>query len=255
MEDPQLHPQSLPASDSRHTRVMGKLRDSLLSELAASNPSISVNSDYGSHIQRRLQELFSSFNTPSHPPYALMIQRALIDLNDATGSTKEAISEFIKREYKDLPWAHMAILGHHLRKLCDAGELLCTESRRYRVYNGNLGAGGEINRALEWSEYVEREKELQGQENEKQTQVSVLQIIETNEPSRMQEAHGGWIQEEVEAHEHSIERSEEQNKSGKGFLGTNEQKSLPQRQEIRVIAESEAENFQNIKIQQTQVSF
>ncbi|KAI4313783.1 hypothetical protein L6164_026737 [Bauhinia variegata] len=128
---------------------------------------MSVNSDHVSFIQRRLQELFNSF----HTPYAMMRQRAVRDLNEATESRKETISEFIRREYKDLPLAQMTILG--LRKLHDAGELLCTERGRYRVDNGNLGAVEDINKALEESEDVERENGLPGQENEKQTGVSV----------------------------------------------------------------------------------
>lgn len=60
--------------DGRRSRIMAKFRDALLSKLAVSNPSISINSDHGSLIDRQVQEIFKSFHTPTHPPYALVIQ-------------------------------------------------------------------------------------------------------------------------------------------------------------------------------------
>jgi len=60
-----------------------------------------------------------------------MIHSAILGLEDGTGSTEEAISEFIKREYSDLPWAHERILGLQLEKLCEIGEIACVSGCRY----------------------------------------------------------------------------------------------------------------------------
>lgn len=60
-----------------------------------------------------------------------MINKAIKELNDECGSTEAAISEFIRREYEDLPTAHATILQLKLRKLCMNGELVCTKNGRY----------------------------------------------------------------------------------------------------------------------------
>lgn len=60
-----------------------------------------------------------------------MINRAIVELNDEKGSMEEAISEFIRREYEDLPWAHSKILSVHLERLCQVGELACNEDGKY----------------------------------------------------------------------------------------------------------------------------
>jgi len=62
-----------------------------------------------------------------------MIKRAIKELNEKSGSSEEAISECIKREYDDLPWAHVRVLDVHLRKLCLDGVLVCDENRRYML--------------------------------------------------------------------------------------------------------------------------
>lgn len=125
----------LPHTDSaiNNDSAMSQLRDSLLSQLTQLNPSLtpSTLTDRSSFIQSRLQQLFHSFRTPTHPPYALMINKAITELKDKIGSTEEAISEFVKREYEDLPWAHGKILSLHLKRLCEAGEIVCNENGRY----------------------------------------------------------------------------------------------------------------------------
>ncbi|KAK4261719.1 hypothetical protein QN277_004677 [Acacia crassicarpa] len=110
--------------DCRGTCIIGKIRDFLFSQASGINPSV---------IERRIQELFPSFETPTHSPYALMIQKAVKVLNERNGSTEEAISGFIKNEFQDLPWAHSRILDLHLGKLCKAGELFRTARGRYML--------------------------------------------------------------------------------------------------------------------------
>ena len=61
-----------------------------------------------------------------------MIQSALRELNEESGSTEEAISEFITREYEGLPWAHLRFLDLHLRRLCMDGVIVRASNGRYR---------------------------------------------------------------------------------------------------------------------------
>ncbi|TKY59028.1 Histone H1 [Spatholobus suberectus] len=117
--------------DSRTTQTMSHLKDSLVSQLTKLHPSLSIHPHHTSLIQRRLQNLFPALHTPTHLPYALMIRNAIIELKEGPGSTEEAISEFIKREYNDLPWAHTKILSLQLEKLCEIGELARVEGGRY----------------------------------------------------------------------------------------------------------------------------
>jgi len=58
-------------STINNNSAMSQLRDSLLTQLNPSLPS-STLTDRSSFIQSRLQELFHSFRTPTHPPYALV---------------------------------------------------------------------------------------------------------------------------------------------------------------------------------------
>lgn len=54
-----------------------------------------------------------------------MIFIAIMDLNQEGGSCENAISEFIKSKYKNLPFAHTSLLSHHLAKLVEKKEILC----------------------------------------------------------------------------------------------------------------------------------
>ncbi|BAT74909.1 hypothetical protein LR48_Vigan09g066100 [Vigna angularis] len=125
------NPRPNPHEDSRTTRVMAHLKDSLISQLKKLDPSLSLHSRHSALIERRLRDLFPAFHTPTHPPYALMIRSAILGLEDGSGSTEEAISEYIKREYSDLPWAHARILGLQLENLCEIGEIARVSGWRY----------------------------------------------------------------------------------------------------------------------------
>ncbi|KFK25232.1 hypothetical protein AALP_AA8G084500 [Arabis alpina] len=70
------------------------------------------------------------YRTPDHPTYSAMIFVAITDLNEEGGSGEEAISEFIKSKYKNLPFAHRSLLSHHLTKLVEKREILC-DSKNY----------------------------------------------------------------------------------------------------------------------------
>lgn len=66
-----------------------------------------------------------------------MIERAIQELNEKGGSSEESISEFIKKEYDDLPWAHYTMLKHHLVQLCESGEVVLTRDKRYLLASGS----------------------------------------------------------------------------------------------------------------------
>ncbi|KAM7487729.1 hypothetical protein LguiB_025213 [Lonicera macranthoides] len=125
-------------STSRHNngqrpRGLQKFRDILLMIIAdKATPS------QKSLVAKRFDEFFSDLHIPDHPPYAEMIQRAIRELNEAGGSNEEAISKFIREKYNDLPLAHVSMLKRHLKKLCQAGEIVVTGNQTYLLYHGNL---------------------------------------------------------------------------------------------------------------------
>lgn len=55
-----------------------------------------------------------------------MIRRAIKDLNQTKGSSKEAVSKFIMENSQHIPFAHEVLLSSHLQKLCDRGEIVIT---------------------------------------------------------------------------------------------------------------------------------
>ncbi|KAJ0961596.1 hypothetical protein J5N97_001093 [Dioscorea zingiberensis] len=71
--------------------------------------------------------------SPDHPPYAMMIVRAIKRLGEEGGSTEAAISEFIKSKYKDLPCGHGRLLPYYLNKLTLQGEFTKSESGKYLI--------------------------------------------------------------------------------------------------------------------------
>ncbi|CAH8300185.1 unnamed protein product [Eruca vesicaria subsp. sativa] len=59
-----------------------------------------------------------------HPPYSEMICCAISALNEAEGSSKQAISRYIERTYTGIPPAHGALMTHHLKSLKSSGVLV-----------------------------------------------------------------------------------------------------------------------------------
>ncbi|WJX44475.1 hypothetical protein P8452_31444 [Trifolium repens] len=193
-------------TDSRNNRVMSQLRDSLLSQLTELHPTLppSVLTRRSSFIQSRLQHLFHSFHTPTHPPYALMINRAIVELNDRNGSTEVAISDFVRREYEDLPWAHSKILSLHLKRLCQVGELACNEDGRYvfPVGGDEKKERGKGNR-----------KRKRGGGSRRSNRLALLDSVETDEASTQvseSDYHSiGSVQEQIQVQSEKEIQSEE----------------------------------------------
>ncbi|XP_010521284.1 PREDICTED: uncharacterized protein LOC104800215 [Tarenaya hassleriana] len=90
-------------------------------------------------LQRKLLNLCSS-GTPDHPPYGAMIHEAITELNEVGGSNEEAISQFIKSKYNNLPHAHTSFLSHHLAKLAEKEEILCDGNNCYTLPRDNDAA-------------------------------------------------------------------------------------------------------------------
>ncbi|KAH9612895.1 hypothetical protein KSS87_015489 [Heliosperma pusillum] len=107
--------------------IMDKLNKTLF-DLLHSNPNYPFIPSQFPILQNALLRTFSSSKTPTHPPYAAMIQASIVKLDEELSmTTEERISEYILKNYEGLPWAHNTILKHHLDKLCQSGELLCDD--------------------------------------------------------------------------------------------------------------------------------
>ncbi|PNX90631.1 linker histone H1 and h5 family protein, partial [Trifolium pratense] len=135
------------------------------------NSPSTINSPHvSSVIHNHLQHVFKSFHTPTHPPYHLMINRAMKELNDKSGLTEEAISEFIRKEYDgDLPFAHETIFRIHLKKLCMSGELVCIDDGKYMLVSESEVVGATFE-----SEEKDEEKEDENDERRKKTRRSII---------------------------------------------------------------------------------
>lgn len=64
-----------------------------------------------------------------------MIESAINELGEEGGSSEESISQLIRKEYLDLPWAHDALLKHHLGNLCEDGSIIKTYNGLYMFQN------------------------------------------------------------------------------------------------------------------------
>lgn len=60
----------------------------------------------------------------AHPPYSEMITAAITALKDKDGSSRQAISKYIEKEYPNLPPTHSIMLTHHLKRLKNQGQLM-----------------------------------------------------------------------------------------------------------------------------------
>ncbi|OMO60604.1 Histone H1/H5 [Corchorus capsularis] len=144
-------------NSDKEARKSSRLKEAIIAKLAAvSNPSMPLSADL---VQLRLAQFFPNFETPSHPPYASMIQKAILELKEEGGSTEEAISRFMEKEYESLPWAHASFLSHHLKKLSRNREILCVNNDLYMLPgNGGVVADGEeIHHGLKIEDRVGKE--------------------------------------------------------------------------------------------------
>ncbi|XP_021738342.1 uncharacterized protein LOC110704834 [Chenopodium quinoa] len=115
---------------SKHALIMENLRNSVFN--VANSYSIKPFSPSQiAFIEQQLLLAFPVFRTPTHPTYTAMIETAVKELDEEYGSNEDSISKFIKENYDGLPWAHSVYLSHHLSRMCENGEIVCTSDNRY----------------------------------------------------------------------------------------------------------------------------
>ncbi|KAL2895762.1 HMG-Y-related protein A [Bienertia sinuspersici] len=115
------------SAEAKDAVIMKRLKDTVLKH-ANSDPNNPLSPSQVSFIQQQLQLAFPVFQTPTHPAYSAMILHAIKEMDEDVGSNEESISKFIKANYEGLPWAHSIYLSHHLRKLCENGEIVCNST-------------------------------------------------------------------------------------------------------------------------------
>ncbi|KAK4430304.1 hypothetical protein Salat_1331100 [Sesamum alatum] len=113
-------------------KAMEKFR-ALVFKLAEAQSGKPLTAAAQTHVRSRLNQFFSQYRTPDHPPYSPMIERALRELNEK-GSREESISQFLEKEYNGLPWAHSTLLKDHLGELCESGDIVVTRGTRGKRY-------------------------------------------------------------------------------------------------------------------------
>ncbi|KAK2970922.1 hypothetical protein RJ640_021175 [Escallonia rubra] len=124
-------------------------------------------------LQQHLRQFFSDYRTPSHPPYAAMIHRAIVELNEKGGSSEVSISDHIKRKYADLPWAHFTMLKHHLAKLCDSGEIFLTPKGGYLVAGAKVNLGMKSRNRFKGKRLKKKRRLSRGSKKDERRKVAV----------------------------------------------------------------------------------
>ncbi|KAJ7945132.1 HMG-Y-related protein A [Quillaja saponaria] len=236
-ENDKEEPREAETAEDPHYRIMiSKLADAVMEKkFGQTKIPVTMMSDFRKQIEQRLRQFIPGNHIPDHPAYAAMIHEAISELNEEDGSTEEAISNYIKIKYKNLPVAHATILSHHLQKLCQVGEIILVSKTCYMLkgkhdYVGRRERGQKLmkghkqgNRRNGHHKVAERyqsddrqieelrveencntyEFQVTGEENgskEKQT----LEILDQNQPQQPGEPIGGGKKN------HQIEVSAEQ---------------------------------------------
>ncbi|GJY68381.1 histone H5, AT hook-like protein [Tanacetum coccineum] len=97
---------------------------------------------------------------PPHPPYNEMIRSAIVGLKDKDGSSRQAISKFIEKEFghTNLPPTNSVMLTHHLKRMREEGQLVMVKhsymlppSAGSVAYNGNDVNNNNTNNNLDFS--------------------------------------------------------------------------------------------------------
>ncbi|XP_010034691.3 involucrin [Eucalyptus grandis] len=181
-----------------------KLADVVLANLAKLGATNGMPASHSRNsIEERLSKLFPTFQTPNHPTYALMIRRAIQELNEEGGSSEESISKFIKAEYQDLPWGHTSLLSHHLMKLSECGEIISAPVNCYTLPFGDNNfsvhgrrdkseRGGQLRserEKLHKKKDAFTEKENVGVGDRSKQQALVIQV--TNPPKKARQSFSG----------------------------------------------------------------
>ncbi|XP_021848049.2 uncharacterized protein [Spinacia oleracea] len=126
----QLPPSTHCLRSSKYSRISENFKHSVF-RLANSDPNNPLPPSQIAFIEQKIRLTFPAFHTPNHPPYSSMIESAIEELKKEDGSNVESITKKIKEKYDSLPWAHSIYVSHHLRKMCENGEVVCTSSKLY----------------------------------------------------------------------------------------------------------------------------
>ncbi|BBG94552.1 hypothetical protein Prudu_002865 [Prunus dulcis] len=135
-------------------------------------------------------------------PRDIMIQRAIEELDEEGGLSEVAISEFIKREYEDLPVAHEGFLRHHLRKLC--------ESRGYNLAVEEGVDGGVVDRESTSERWPGREDRREIERMEEKMKGEEWQSEVMRRLDVQKQEHFEVIENKCEAQGKQMEVNEEQ---------------------------------------------
>ncbi|KAH0974163.1 hypothetical protein GBA52_016062 [Prunus armeniaca] len=165
-------------------------------------------------VKQCLSVFYPVFRSPDHPTYAVMIQRAIAELNKEGGSTQEAISKFIREQFDCLPLAHESFLSHHLKKLSESGEILSASnncymlpaeengyvSRRERVQkkkSSGLGRGRRTRNGIEHKKLAEEQVEVTEHREQRQQSQEPEVIVDQNGCSEQQNEQQDEVNGEV----------------------------------------------------------
>ncbi|KAB2632350.1 leucine-rich repeat-containing protein [Pyrus ussuriensis x Pyrus communis] len=119
--------------DPLHGQMINKLASAVMKKFVNSNTSQTLTPELMSRIKISLSEAYPVFFIADHPTYAVMIQKAVAELNEEGGSTEEAVSKFIREHFDCLPLAHERLLSHHLKKLSESGEIVSASKNCYML--------------------------------------------------------------------------------------------------------------------------
>lgn len=260
------YPQA-PSSDLR--LKLKKIIDAAMTKYTHLYGYNTVRSGLNNHIEQCIFEKLSDLHTPDHPTYALMIQRAIEQLNEEKGSTEEAISKFIKEDVEDLPLAHASFLSHHLNKLSESGEIVKAHENCYMLPVENTNSllkreEGKVNgtedriEATEEQKPAEEQSEQDPQVNRTEDLTQAAEHVEVLEEQIEQVQQLEVIETHNEAKEHKVEFIEEINQEQKGDSiekpytsrkkqnkeqgEVSSQQGQTQRHEIAVIVDAEEKN-------------
>ncbi|KAG6399021.1 hypothetical protein SASPL_140495 [Salvia splendens] len=114
-------------------------------------------------IRDRLHRFISDYRTPDHPTYSHMIENALGVLNEKGGSSQKSISQYLEKNYDNLPWAHAGLLKHHLQRACQEGQVIRSRRNKYRLAR-DVDSGTKVSkkpRQTNWKWECEAEKPQQ----------------------------------------------------------------------------------------------
>ncbi|BBH03005.1 winged-helix DNA-binding transcription factor family protein, partial [Prunus dulcis] len=211
--------------DPCHGEIINKLANALLKKLTSLDPSKTLTPDHMNGVKQGLSVFYPVFRSPDHPTYAVMIQRAIAELNEEGGSTREAISKFIREQFDCLPLAHESFLSHHLKKLSESGEILSASNNCYML-------------RAEDNDYVSRRERVQ----KKKTSG-----LGRGRRTRNGIEHKKLAEEQVEVTEHRERRQQNHSPPEEQQDEVNGQKTEKRMQEVAVIVEKQHNSEEKYK--------